>query len=359
MKTHYYLKNILLLIFCLNWSEQSTAQVTEVIAGLSSPYGLAVDEAGNLFIAESGTVNGNKVSMMYLPDQVAQSFDLFTSLNQPTRLKIDNNYLYVVETGGNRISRFNMLVAPPQLVPYITTGLTSPIGLDVKSNIVLVGDYGSYAIRKILTNTPPFQSSTAVNDLATDIVIEGDNFYYANPDYGRVNYNSLVNPSPVDESLFALLTAPASLLIHDNYLYTADKATGNIDRINLTGSSTFPQRVISELNNPQSMVVYNNQLYIAEMGANRIVKFDLNSLSQTSFNRDIPEIYVNPSQNILTVSAETKIKIAALYDLMGKAMKVHLLSSNTIDISALSTGAYLVELTDGNHQVFRLKFIKS
>lgn len=359
MKTKHYFKYFLLLMVCFNWMFQSEAQVTEVIAGLASPYGLAVDEAGNLYIAESSAVNGNKISMMYLPDQVAQSFDLFTSLNQPTRLKIDNNYLYVVETGGNRISRFNLLVGPPQLVPYITTGLTSPIGIDVENNVVLVGDYGSYAIRKVLTGTPPFQSSTVINDLATDIIIDGDNFYYANPDYGRVYLNSITNPVSAEESIFTILTAPASLLIHENYLYIADRATGNIDRINLIGGAIIPQRVVSELNNPQSMVVYNNHLYIAEMGANRIVKMNLNNLSHTTFNEDAPRIYVDYNQNTLTVNAAKKIKISALYDLLGKKIKFDLLSPNTIDISLLSSGVYLVGLIDQNGDVLRLKFIKS
>jgi sugar lactone lactonase YvrE len=348
-----------MICFYLN-SITIKAQITEVVSGLSSPYGLAVDQASNLYISESGAVNGNKISFMFLADQVPQVFDLFTNnLDTPTRLKIADNYLYVVETGSSQISRFNMLVAPPQMLPYVTSGLTGPIGLDVKDNVLYVGDYGSYAIKKINTNVTPFQTSLLDNDLATDIVVDGAYFYFTNPDYGKVYVNTILNPSPIGTEIATGIVSPSSLLLHDNLLYIADKNQGKIYRIDPNGSSTKPLEIVSGLNQPQSMVVYNNHLYIAEMGANRIVKLNLSTLNTGAFENDLSlAIMPNPVQNTLTINTAKKIKAMFVFDSVGKKIETVTVSKNTVEVSQLSPGLYFINLVDEHNKTFSAKFIK-
>lgn len=337
-----------------------TAQITEVVSGLSSPFGLAVDQASNLYISESGTTNGNKISMMFLADQTPEVFDLFsTNLDTPTRLKVADNYLYVVETGSNQISRFNMLVTPPQMLPYITSGLTGPIGLDVKNNNLYVGDYGSYAIKKINTNVTPFQTSLLNNDLATDIVADGEFFYYTNPIYGKVYVNTVLNPSPIGGVIATGIVSPSSLLMHENVLYISDKSQGKIYRFDPNGASTESQEILSGLNQPQSMVVYNNHLYIAEMGANRVVKLDISSLSTENIDdRFSVTIAPNPAQNVLSVQTQKPIKDVYICDLLGKRMKVVLSDTNSVDVSNLAKGMYIIKLIEENNRTFSAKFIK-
>jgi hypothetical protein len=361
MKKKYLNKHIILIMICHYFNANTiTAQITEVISGLSSPYGLAIDQASNLYISESGDTNGNKISIMFLADQTPLVSDLFTTnLNTPTRLKIADNYLYVVETGSSQISRFNMLVAPPQMLPYITSGLTGPIGLDVKSNNLFVGDYGSYAIKKINTSVIPFQTSLLDNDLATDIVVDGEFFYYTNPIYGKVYANTVLNPSPIGGEIATGIVSPSSLLLHDNLLYISDKNQGKIYRIDPNGSSTKSQEIASGLNEPQSMVVYNNHLYIAEMGANRIVKINLSTLNTGAFENDLSlTIMPNPVLNTLTIDTAKKIKAMFVFDSVGKKLETVTVSKNTIEVSQLSSGLYFINLVDENNKTFSAKFIK-
>jgi sugar lactone lactonase YvrE len=361
MKKQYTSKRLILLIICFYFNSITIkAQITEVISGLSSPYGLAIDQASNLYISESGTTNGNKISMMFLADQVPAVFDLFTTnLNTPTRLKIADNYLYVVETGSNQISRFNMLVAPPQMLPYITSGLTGPIGLDVQNNILYIGDYGSYAIRKINTNVIPFQTSVINQDLATDIVVDGEFFYYANPDYGKVYVNTLLNPSPIGGVIATGIVSPSSLLMHENVLYISDKNQGKIYRFNPDGASTESQEILTGLNQPQSMVVYNNYLYIAEMGANRIVKFDLSNLNTNTYEENfIVTIAPNPAQNKIHVQTQQDIKEIRVFNILGQQVRTTLIS-NSVEISDLDVGIYLIQIITKNNKVLVSKFIKN
>ena len=329
----------LFLTFTLAFSLCSHSQLTEVISGLSRPYGLAVDSASNLYISET-----NKISMMFLNDGVPAIFDLFTSnVNNPTKLKIANNYLYVVETGANRISRFNLLSGPPQLAAYVTAGLTSPRAVDASGSNLIVGDYGSYAIKKINTAVNPFQASILDQDLATDIVIDNDLYYYANPVYGYVKSNTFITPGTVSNPVITDILHPSSLLLHDNWLYVSDSQEGKIYRINPNSSSTTSHLLLSGLNAPESMVVFNNELYIAESGANRIVKISLNTLANPVFENPSVSISPNPVQNMLYINTLDQVREVTVYNLLGKTV-LTAASNNNLDLSHLTNGIYIVNI---------------
>ncbi|UPT69853.1 MAG: T9SS type A sorting domain-containing protein [Flavobacterium sp. JAD_PAG50586_2] len=346
------MKNLLLILF---FAIQAHSQVVEVVAGLSNPYGLAVDTASNLYISET-----NKISFMYLNDGAPAVFDLFTNnVNNPTRLTIANNYLYVLETGSSEVSRFNLLVGPPQLIPYITTGLNSPSAIAVSNNDIVVGDYGTYAIKRINTAATPFQVSLLDNHLTTDIVIDGGIFYFADPFYGSVKSNTIVNPSPTSTTIVTDIPSPSSLLLHDGLLYISDGEEGKIYRINPNGSSTTAQLIVSGLNNPQGMVVFNNELYIAESGANRIVKLNLNTLENSPFENVTPlTISPNPAHNTLSIDTTDPINEISVYDVLGQNVFITPISANSIDVSQLQNGIYIIKAytSKGSHTQ---KFIKN
>lgn len=341
-------------------SNVSLSQIIEVASGLSNPFGLAVDQASNLFISESGNIDGNKISMMFLNDGSSDVFDLFTeNLSTPTKLKIYDNNLYIVETGSNEISRFNMLTGPPQISTYIT-GLLTPKGLDIVNNDFIVGDYGNYAIKKINTSSTPFQSTTIANDLAYDIVVDGDIYYYANSDYGVVSLNSITNPNQISTVVVTSVEHPSSLLLHEGLLYISDSAEGKIYRINPNGGTTIPQLLVSGLNIPQSMVIFNNELYVAESGANRIIKLNLNTLSNNKASDGlIVEILPNPTQNLLNIELNNEIKEISICDLLGKKMVVKYKSDKVIDVSNLPIGIYIIEIIDNYDKTYSSKFIKN
>lgn len=363
MKKNIYIKVLgsFVLIFYTNLIN---SQITEVVSGLSSPYGLTVDNIGKLYIAESGTVNGNRISYVLLnnPIPLAKT-DLFTTnLITPTRLKLYNDYLYVTESNSNfgEVSRAYLGgTTQPQMQSYFSTGLVTPIGIDIKDGNLYIGDYGNYAIKKINTSTFPFQVSLLTNNLATDIVIDGDLFYYSNPDYGNVLSHSINNSSPTSIDIVSGITHPSSLLLNNGTLYISDSTEGKIYRINPYGNSTIPELVLTGLNGPQEMVVYNNEMYIAESNANRIVKINLNLLRNLNFENTISIIISpNPAQNILNIQTQETIKEVSIYDILGKKVAVNQISNNSIDISKLSKGVYLIKIIGENNKTFKSKFMK-
>lgn len=367
MKHKQGILKILFISFGLTYLTIDTihAQIVEVVGGLSNPHGLAINPATNhLYISQSGNTNGNKISFITLTDANPIVTDIFTTnLNTPTKLKLSvDNFLYVAESNNNfgRISRANMDgSSPPVMSPYYSTGLVNPIGIDVVGSNLFIGDYGNYAIKKLNTSTTPFQSTILAYNLATDIIINGDYIYYANPTSAEVKSNTIVNPAPITSLLTVGIANPSSLLLSNGILYVSDFTNGKIYRSSISNSSNIAELIISGLNQPQSMVIYNNELYIAEMGANRIVKLNLSNLANENFeNTFYATIHPNPAQNILNIQTQETIKEISIYDVLGKKVIVSEVDTNVIDISNLAKGLYIVEVKNSNDKSFSAKFIK-
>ena len=106
--------------------------------GLSSPYGLAFDAAGNLFVANAG----NNTIQMFTPGGVGSVF-ASTGLNSPRGLAFDRNgNLYAANFGNSTIEKF----APdgtPSL--FASTGLSAPYGLafDAVGNLYAANNTGA------------------------------------------------------------------------------------------------------------------------------------------------------------------------------------------------------------------------
>ena len=355
---------LLLMCYISLLSIQTSAQVVEVIGGLSAPHGLAIDQANHLYISQSSGTNGNKISFIVLTDTNPIVSDLFvTNLNTPTKLKLSaDNFLYFAESNSNfgRISRANIGgTSSPIMAPYYSTGLVSPMGLDVVGNNMFIGDYGNYAIKKINTSITPFQSTILAYDLATDIVIDGEFIHYTNPTSAEVKSNTVINPSPIASSITSGIANPSSLLLNNGILYVSDATNGKIYRSNIIGSSINSELIASGLNQPQSMVLFNNELYITESGANRIVKLNLSNLGNENFESTLSlTVFPNPTQSILNIQTKKTISEIYVFNMLGKKMNINQISMSQLDISNLDNGIYIIKLIGENNQSFSAKFSK-
>lgn len=81
----------------------------------------------------------------------------------------------------------------------------------------------------------------------------------------------------------------------------------------------------------------------------------IENIPEISFN-----IFPNPAENRITISADTKtlIEVVNIYNQLGQKVLQEKNIENTIDISDLTKGIYIVELISGNSS-FRKKMIKS
>ncbi len=75
-----------------------------------------------------------------------------------------------------------------------------------------------------------------------------------------------------------------------------------------------------------------------------------NSLGTEDFSADLFSVYPNPVQDILNIKSASNVDNVTVYDILGKVVlqeqpaKV----SPSIDMSGLTSGAYLVKVTIGN-----------
>ena len=69
-------------------------------------------------------------------------------------------------------------------------------------------------------------------------------------------------------------------------------------------------------------------------------------------------LYPNPTQNILNIQTQETIMEASVYDMLGKKMKVRQLSTNSVDVSNLANGVYMIKIIVENDKTISSKFLK-
>lgn len=84
------------------------------------------------------------------------------------------------------------------------------------------------------------------------------------------------------------------------------------------------------------------------------------NLSTIDFNKNfIVTIAPNPTHSILNINTNQIIKVISVYDLMGKKVNINQVSNNTIDVSNLEKGFYVLKIVSENNKEKFLKFIKN
>ncbi len=68
-------------------------------------------------------------------------------------------------------------------------------------------------------------------------------------------------------------------------------------------------------------------------------------------------VYPNPANNVLNVSSGLKISSVDVMNVLGQKVNADF-KNNTIDVSALAAGIYIVKVTDANNNVYMTKFRK-
>ena len=256
-------------------------------ANLSAPSGVAVDGAGNLYIADSGDNRVRKVTPAGVISTVAGNGNVGTAtgtdgdggaataanLNHPTALAVDSSgNLYIADSGNNRIRRVNTLGTISTVAGTGNVGtptgpdgdgaaataaqLNAPngIAIDAAGNLY-IGDSGDNRIRQVntignittvagsgnagFTNGPP--TSADLNSPDGLRVDSSGNIYFADQNNGAVR--ELINAT-----LLTLAGTGAQGYNGDNQ-----------------------QAISAELNNPKDVQIdAAGNIYIADFTNNRV-----------------------------------------------------------------------------------------
>ncbi|MBR1774306.1 MAG: T9SS type A sorting domain-containing protein [Bacteroidales bacterium] len=96
-----------------------------------------------------------------------------------------------------------------------------------------------------------------------------------------------------------------------------------------------------------STVVYN-----VEWG-NETMEVECVGSGLNETTKDLLKIYPNPAKDVLFVEGAEYNSDVMIFDTYGRVVKEEKLTSNSIDISSLTTGTYIINITTGNNSVSR------
>lgn len=84
----------------------------------------------------------------------------------------------------------------------------------------------------------------------------------------------------------------------------------------------------------------------------------ITTLSVNDFENAEISVFPSPTQNILNIQIQETIVEASVYDIVGKKVAVNLITANSIDVSSLAKGMYIIKVFTENNKTFSTKFIK-
>ncbi len=199
------------------------AAVTLISSGLNKPYGVALNGAGNVYIADTGNnaVEEWNAATRQVTTLVSSGLDL------PAGVAVDSfGNVYVADTGNNAIKEWS--VATQQITTLASAGLSHPSGLAVDgSGNVYIADTDNLAIKEWSAATE--QATTLVSTaeglldgVAVDVA--GD-VYIADTGNSAIEVWNAVTQRP-STLVFSGLNSPSGVAVDGSgNLYVAD--TGN------------------------------------------------------------------------------------------------------------------------------------
>ncbi len=278
-------------------------------AQLNAPYGIAVDPAGNLYIADNGNhrireVSGGIITSIAGDGTPGFSGDTGTALSaqlkNPFAVAIDPaGNLYISDRGNNRIRKITNGVVDTVAGngtpgyggdngPATSAQLDAPCGiaLDPTGNL-LIADYYNNRVRKVLNGViSTVVGSPQLNSPYVLALDSAANLYIA--DFGNnrilkvaagiittVAGNGTQGFSGDGGSpLGAQLHAPQSIALDSaGDLFTADSQNNRIRSITAGIINTVGTTVTPPINQPAAVALDSTgALYIADQGNNRILK---------------------------------------------------------------------------------------
>ena len=137
----------------------SNTVITLVSSGLSYPYGVAVDGAGNVYIADSG----NNAIKEWLAASNTVITLVSSGLSWPSGVAVDGaGNVYIADYGNNAIKEW--LAASNTVITLVSSGLLAPCGVAVDgSGNVYIADTCNNAIKEL---PGAFVDSTAKEETA-------------------------------------------------------------------------------------------------------------------------------------------------------------------------------------------------
>ena len=343
-------------------------------AQLNDPNGIAVDDSGNVYIADRLNNRVRKVSTTGIITTIAgtgtngfsgdNALATLAELNNPRGLTTDTHgNVFIADQGNNRIRKINSVGIITTIagtgtggyngdsISATTAELHNPYGIavDTAGNLY-IADVDNERIRKITTST----------DIITTIAGNGTSGFYGD-DGPSVN-------AQLSEPIGVSVDNLGNVFIADSYNERIREinTSGNINTIAGTGIAGFNGdglfATIAELNGPTGVAISNTgAVYIADYNNNRIRYMEHATGASIIIDSSSLTIFPNPTNGSFTASLLSSIDepvqlvITNVVDQLIKKVTTYTNKQITIEISAPS-GIYFIKAITV-HQQFNKKII--
>jgi sugar lactone lactonase YvrE len=242
-------------------ADQNTGSISELVAGatslvvihtgLTAPKGIAVDSTGNLYVSQLGSV-----SLTVYPVGGGNPTTLGSALDQPIGLALDGlGNIYVADSGDGKVKK--IAISNGTVTP-VGTGWSTPFGvaLDAAGNLY-VADQGTYSVAKVTTASV---KSTVMSSLyAYGVAVDSSGNVFSSDSVGYT-----VQEVPLGGSQQALvsnsasidgtpLNAPEGMAVDSaGSVYLADLGNGRVIKLQ-SGGVTFPATAVSTASSPVTL----------------------------------------------------------------------------------------------------------
>jgi len=204
-----------------------------------------------------------------------------------------------------------------------------------------VGDYVHYLIRFENTGTANAQNivvkdviDTSKFDLSSLVALNGSHNFVTR----------ITNPNTV-EFIFENIQLPFNNATNDGYVSFKIKTKSTL---NLGNSFSNKANIYFDYNHP---IITNNYTTIVQNNT---------TLGTSEINNDKTQfsIYPNPVKDVLFIKSKEKIVKAEIYDVAGRILNSASVTHNSINVSELSKGNYIIKLSTKDKTMTQ-KFIKN
>ena len=315
-------------------------QVTDVINNLSS-LGMSNLTYKDNFIYFNSYVEKKIYRFDYTTPN--SSLELFYQFNEnPNFLYVKNNYLFIGLENPSKTYRIDL--SSENFQPLLVANIAGPMAQI--NNDLYIGQYVASKIVKInlLTNA---QTDALVGYKPNFFTVDDNKLYFtSNFTNTLYKYDSTTG---ILDSVLNNLNYASGIVMNDELLFICESAANSISYYTKSNFQFQSLVQLSPNSWPNGIIIIGSEIFFIQTVAGKISKMPitplLSNIDIVNLNPKV-NIYPNPTTNFIKIESKYPIDKYKIFNLEGKIIQKAIISDNTIDVSHLSKGKYILMLDE-------------